>query len=227
MTSYRIVTFSAHAALFDLESSLIPALTKALGPASSHVDLQQVLKTWRDKQLEYALISNSLQQGQTPFPHLTRRTLDYTLQRFQMDVDASIRSDLVNAWKELTPWPEVQEVLTEIKAQGYAIGLLSNSDENTLQLLSGNFSASFDYLFAANQAGFYKPHPKIYHLPLVILKLTAHEVLHVTGSATDTFGAKAAGLACAWVNREEDVVLDAAYAPDFEIADLTGLLEIL
>jgi hypothetical protein len=63
--------------------------------------------------------------------------------------------------------------------------------------------------------------------PLKALDLNPDQVLHVAGSATDTLGAKSAGLRCAWSNRFGDLVLDPKYKPDYEFKDLTGLLDLI
>jgi hypothetical protein len=54
---YQFLTFDVYTALVDVEGSLAPALRQGLPP---HVDALDLVRTWRRKQLEYALISNSL-----------------------------------------------------------------------------------------------------------------------------------------------------------------------
>ena len=52
-------------------------------------------------------------------------------------------------------------------------------------------------------------------------------MLHVAGGANDALGAKAAGVACAWLNRRNDIVIDPSCSAAWEMADLRGVLEIL
>jgi 2-haloacid dehalogenase len=132
----------------------------------------------------------------------------------------------MTAWQKLEWWPDVEEVLTTLKARGYLIGLLSNGDEAMLQALAARLPVACDHIFSSEEAGVYKPHPDIYALPLRRLGLTAEEVLHVAGSRIDAMGAKAAGLRCAWSNRQGDKVYDVAYSADYEFENLLGLLEI-
>ncbi len=200
--SYQLLTFDVYTALVDVEGSLAPMLRDRLPP---HVDSVDVVRTWRRKQLEYVLISNSLDKGRVPFDTITRRALDYTLRRAHVVLSETALQDLVVAWEHLQLWPEAESVLTEIEARGYRIGLLSNGDETMLRA----------------------PHPSVYALPLQTLGLAADEMLHIAGSATDVTGAKSAGLRCVWANRGHDSLLDARLAPDHEIEDLRGLLRIL
>ena len=96
-----------------------------------------------------------------------------------------------------------------------------------LRALIQRLDVPFDHVFAADQAGVYKPHPAIYHLPVQRLNVAPERILHVAGSARDVMGAKAAGLKCFWVNRTGDRVLDPTLDADATAPDLTGVLDFL
>jgi 2-haloacid dehalogenase len=221
---YQLITFDVYTALFDVESSLIPIVQQAL---ASDLEPLAFVRLWRRKQLDYALIDNSLAQGRSSFWSLTQRALDYSLSQFKAASTESSHQTLMQSWLHLQPWPEAFEVLNVIKTRGHPIGLLSNGDHSMLLSLKDRLPPVIDHVFASEQAGHYKPHPSVYALPLQLLHLNALDVLHVAGSATDVTGTKAAGLACAWSNRQRDRVTDRRYQPDYEFADLRGLLEIV
>lgn len=225
MARYRLVTFDVYAALFDLEGSLVPEVRAAL--PSGDIDPVAFFRLWRAKQLEFALLSNSLGRGHFKFQYLTERALEYTLKRYDLELPAETRARLVAAWNRLRPWPEAGEVLAGVKARGCLTALLSNGDEAMLRELAAALPVPVDHIFAADQAGFYKPHPAIYELPLKALGLARSEVLHVAGSASDIMGARSFGLPCAWSNRARDFVLEPSLGPDFEFPDLTGVLSLL
>ena len=221
---YRLITFDVYTALFDIEGSLVPVIRPLL---QKQVDAIELLRVWRQKQLEYALISNSLQHGRVPFAVITRRALDYALNRAQINMDEASCQSLIAAWDQLHLWPEAAEVLNAVRKLGYAVGLLSNGDEVMLRTLAAHLPIQCDHIFASEQAGHYKPHPSIYGLPMKALGMTSDQILHVAGSATDVMGAKAAGLQCAWSNRKQDEVVDDRYQADYEFENLLGLLDVL
>ena len=221
---YRLVTFDVYTALFDVESSLTPVVRHAVADQTDGLD---IVRTWRRKQLEYCLISNSLQRARVPFAVITRHALDYTLSQLQLDLTEGVRQGLVHAWNELRLWPEAASVLTAMKERDYRIGLLSNGDEAMLRALAARLPIRCDDVFASEHAGYYKPHPSVYALPLQTLGLSTDQLLHVAGSATDVMGTKAAGLRCVWVNRQHDRVLDERYTADDECEDLRGLLSVV
>ncbi len=225
MARYRLVTFDVYAALFDLEGSMVPEVRAVL--PSAEVDPVAFFRLWRTKQLEFALLSNSLGRGHFKFQYLTERALEYALKRYNLELPAETRTRLVAAWNRLRPWPEAGDVLAGVKARGCLTALLSNGDEAMLRELAAALPVPVDHIFAADQAGFYKPHPAIYELPLKTLGLDRSEVLHVAGSASDVMGARSFGLPCAWSNRARDFVLEPALGPDFEFPDLNGVLTLL
>ena len=221
---YQLITFDVYTALFDIEGSLVPVIRPFL---QKQTDAIELVRVWRQKQLEYALASNSLQHGRVPFAVITRRALDYSLNRAQINMDETSCQSLVAAWDRLQLWPEAAEVLRTVRERDYQVGLLSNGDEVMLQTLASRLPIHCDHIFASEQAGYYKPHPSIYELPLKALGMTSDQILHVAGSATDVMGAKAAGLHCAWSNRKQDKVLDDRYQADYEFENLLGLLDVL
>jgi 2-haloacid dehalogenase len=223
-TRYALVTFDVYTALFDIETSLAPHVAAAL---DGDTDSLAFVRAWRRRQMEGVLISNSLQQARLSFERITRDALDDTLARVGRDVPERTREDLVRAWRTLEPWPDACDALVAVKARGYAMGLLSNGDEDMLQALLLKLPVVFDHMFSSEEAGCYKPHPAVYALPLHRLGLGADQVLHVAGSVTDVIGTKAAGLACLWSNRRHEPLLDRRYAPDHEVADLASVPALL
>jgi len=133
MARYKLVTFDVYAALFDLEGSLVPEVRAVLPP---EVDPVAFFRLWRSKQLEFALISNSLGRGHLKFKYLTERALEYALKRHNLELPADTRAALVAAWNRLRPWPEAGEVLAGVKARGCLTALLSNGDEAMLRELA-------------------------------------------------------------------------------------------
>ena len=131
---HKLVTFDVYTVLFDIENSLAQWVGQLI-----HLDGLNFVRAWRRKQLEFALISNSLGHGRLSFELITRRALDDTLTRSQLDLSESTNLHLCSLWLNLQPWPEAPEVLETIKARGYTLDLLSNGDLTHLQTLAKNF----------------------------------------------------------------------------------------
>lgn len=221
----KLVTFDVYMALIDIQGSLAPVVAAALDMDAEEAD--GFVRLWRAKQMERAAASNSLNRGRTTFRDCTRIGLDYVLARRGIGFDDRRRRDLVLAWDALEPWPEACEVVREVKRRGVATAILSNGDRDMLAALAKPFGADMDHVLTAETAGVYKPHPAVYDLPKTELGIAKSEVLHVAGSPNDAMGAIACGMRCYWSNRGADIVLDPAYAPTREGANLQGVLELL
>lgn len=221
---YKIVTFDLYAALVDLEGSLVPEMQRIIGETGQ--DLVAVFRNWRASQGYYLLINNSL-GSYIDYNIITRISLEYALQKANLDLPSSAKQELVEAWSTLKLWPEAKGVLEEVKRRGYPIGIFSNGDTDMVVKVQEGFGVKFDHIFAAQQAGAYKPSPKFHQLPLTKLNLSGQEILHVAGTIHDYIGTKAAGIVCAWSNRTGDAVLDPGHGPDYILKDLTGVLDLL
>ena len=221
-SEYTLITFDVYTALFDIETSLTPIVHDTL-----KIEALSFVRAWRSKQLEYALISNSLSATRIPFEVLTRRSLDDTLFRHTLNPSQTIRKELVHAWQHLRPWNEAAQVVQSLHERGYTLGLLSNGDNALLDALSKALPPVFEHIFSSEEVGYYKPHPSIYALPFQLLDIPVTSLLHVAGSPTDVLGTKSAGLQCVWSNRLGQPYLDASHKADYELRDLSGLLDIL
>ncbi|MEB3100091.1 haloacid dehalogenase type II [Ferviditalea candida] len=223
--SFKLICFDVYTALMNIEGSISPHLGRLLSIEQEHA--LSIFRLWRNTQWNYLLLNNSMNNGFLPYKTITMRALEYALQKFGAELDGSQKVEMVHYWSKLNPWPEVKEVLAEIKDRGYQIAILSNGDEDMLEAVAEHCGIKFDYIFSADKAEAYKPSPRIYELPLKQLGLSREEVLHVAGSPFDTMGAIAAGMVVAWSNRFNDFLIDAKYRPNYEMSSLNALLEIL
>lgn len=225
MIAPKLVTFDVYMALLDIEGGLTAVLGQTLGLA--HDEARPLVQVWRAKQMERAAASNSLGLGRTPFRDATAMALDYVLRRQGFELPEETRKELVLAWDELPAWPEAAHVVEEVKTRGSPVAILSNGDQDMLEAVAAHNRLAFDHVFSSQSAGAFKPHPDVYALPGKQLGLAKDEILHVAGSANDVLGTVAFGMPCVWSNRHGDVLVDPAYPPDHEIADLKGLLDVL
>ncbi len=222
---YKLITFDMYSAILDINGSAVPIIREALGKSEDFS--REFFILWRAQQWNYLLLNNSMEKGFKSYRYITETVLDYTAKKFNVSLSSEMKDRLMQVWTNFKPWPEVIEVLTEIKRRGYKIGMLSNGDQEMLAPLAGSCGIDFDYIFSADEAGYYKPNPNVYSIPLKRLDIDKNKMLHVAGSVFDVMGTKSAGFQCAWSNRFRDYVLDHRYSPDYDMKDLHDLLTIL
>lgn len=112
-----------------------------------------------------------------------------------------VADELAARWDELSPWPEVPEVLGELNDRGLPMGVVTNCSEELGRRAAARAGANFRVLVTAERAGFYKPNPSPYRLALRELGVPPERVLFVAGSPSDVPGASGAGMPVVWHNR--------------------------
>ena len=187
---------------------------------------------WRSKQLVYIMYNTLVDKGFEPFSFVTRRAL-HTAEGFHnVELTRAEEDELLQAWHELDPYPDVIEGLKAIRALGYPImGPLSNGDSEMVRVgIVDRFAEmgfEFDVYLTADLWGKNKVHPDIYLKSIAKLGLAVDEVVFVCRGQFDIVGAKAAGLKVIWVNRADEPLEDHGYIPDWEVRDFFEVAELL
>ena len=106
----------------------------------------------------------------------------------------------------LVPFPEVMTVLTQLRAAGYQLAVISNWQHGLRAFCQAlGFGAQLDAVVASADLGVAKPDARIFAEACRRLSLPPERVLHVGDSeADDMVGARAAGLHALWLRREAD-----------------------
>ena len=191
----KAVIFDAYGTLFDVHSAVGRHMVK-IGP-----DAARFSDVWRTKQLEYSWV-RSLAGRYEPFWTLTEQALDYAFARFP-DVNRSIRPLLLDAYRTLDAYPDVQRTLHALKEQGLRTGILSNGDPGMLNAAvdSAGLADDLDAVLSVDTAQIFKTSPQTYDLVLQALSVAASEVVFVSSNRWDIAGAATFGFTPIWVNR--------------------------
>ncbi|MGY0694447.1 HAD family hydrolase [Virgibacillus sp. FSP13] len=119
-------------------------------------------------------------------------------------------------------------VLDQLKAD-YHLLLLTNGSPDLQQTkldLTPKLAPYFDHIVVSGAFGKGKPDPAIFEHALKLLSVQKGEAVMVGDNImTDIFGASRAGITSVWVNRNKRKRQEVT--PDFEIADLEGVLSVI
>ncbi|WP_106497857.1 HAD family hydrolase [Lentibacillus sp. Marseille-P4043] len=119
-------------------------------------------------------------------------------------------------------------VLDQLKAD-YQLLLLTNGSPDLQQTkldLTPKLAPYFDCIVVSGAFGKGKPDPAIFEHALKLLSVQKSEAVMVGDNLmTDILGASRAGITSVWVNRTKKKQQEVT--PDFEIADLEGLLPVI
>jgi 2-haloacid dehalogenase len=191
----RACVFDAYGTLFDFASAAA-ACGDELGD-----QVKPLTALWRDKQLQYTWL-RALQQRHADFWQVTGDALDHALDTLGL-ASPRLRDRLLNLYLGLETFPEVPEVLRELKSRGFVTAILSNGTPPMLAaaVRSAGLADLLDAVLSVEEVGVYKPHPSVYRLAVDRLGVAAPQIAFQSSNAWDAYAASAFGMRVVWCNR--------------------------
>lgn len=121
--------------------------------------------------------------------------------------------DLYHFYEQDRAWrlfPETKAVLSDLKAQGYFIGMISNFDSRLSAICKVlGIRSFFDDIRFSSREGFAKPSPEIFEIALKHAGLAPAETIHVGDSIKyDIAGAEKVGMMPILIDRKSAVSAD-------------------
>lgn len=227
----KALMFDVYGTLFSWEG-LEEAVGQMFRQKGVRVDPRAFNLFWRNRQLQYSMFNTLIDKGFEPFFSLTRKALRSAAAFHSVALTDEEEAQLTTVWLDkIEPYPDVLEGLKELKKLGYTMALLTNGNQEMVRIgvvdRLARMGFSFDACFTADMWGVYKPHPALYLNSVSKLGLQPREALHVCRMQFDVFGAKAAGLQVAWINRAKEPLEAFGLSPDFTASDLQELVKLL
>ena len=220
MKNIKAIIFDAYGTLFDVNSAAKKCKNK-IGDK-----WEGFANHWRTTQLEYTWL-RSLMNRHKDFWQVTEDSLDKSMKAF--NIDPSMKDELLNLYKVLSPFKEVPEVLKSLKEKKFKLAILSNGTPALLNELikNNNLDNIFDDLFSIEQVGIYKPDSKVYDMPIQKYRVEKNEIAFLSANTWDVSGGGNYGYQSIWVNRNKNIFDNLDYKPKNEIKDLSELIKLV
>ena len=220
MKNIKAIIFDAYGTLFDVNSAAEKCKDKIGNKWESFANF------WRTTQLEYTWL-RSLMDRHKNFWQVTEDSLDKSMKVF--DIDPSMRNELLNLYKILSPYREVPGTLKALKEKKFKLAILSNGTPSLLDQLvkSNHLDNLFDDIFSIEQVGIYKPSSRVYDMPIKKYNISKSEVAFLSANTWDVSGSGNYGYQSIWVNRNNNIFDNLDFKPKYQITDLNKLIQLV
>ena len=220
MKNIKAIIFDAYGTLFDVNSAAEKCRDRIGDKWESFANF------WRTTQLEYTWL-RSLMKRHKDFWQITEESLDKSIKTYK--IDPTMKNDLLDLYKALSPYEEVNEVLKKLKEKNFKLAILSNGTPSLLDGLvkSNSLENLFDDLFSIEQVGIYKPDSKVYDMPIKKYQIQKNDVVFLSANTWDVSGGGNYGYNSIWVNRNNNIFDNLDFVPKYQIKTLRDLLDIL
>lgn len=149
------------------------------------------------------------------FRELSTQGLQLALEELGLTSDPQDSQRLASAIPRMPPFREVIATLAQLKAMGFKLCIVSNTDD---EIIAGNVAqlgGHIDRVITAQQAGAYKPDPRLFDYAHQQLGVTREQVVHICASPMlDHTAARDMHFRCVWIDRGTGRQLLPDYRPD-------------
>ncbi|MEE8333270.1 MAG: haloacid dehalogenase type II [Alphaproteobacteria bacterium] len=220
-TDIAACVFDVYGTLLDFNAA-VAQLRERIGPKADALSA-----LWRQKQLEYTWL-RGLMDRHTDFWQVTGDALDHALEAMEIG-DTSLRDELLALYRQLSPYPEVIDTLSAIRAAGMPTAVLSNGEPSMLTdgLEAAGIAPLVDNVWSVETVGVFKPHPSVYRLATDGLSLPAGRIAFMSANGWDIAGAAAFGFNAIWINRAGATPERLPAGPAAILPSLAGLPQLL
>ena len=215
--------FDAYGTLFDVTAAARIAASKDANSAFAK-NWPRLAEIWRAKQLQYTWL-RAVTGEHTNFWDVTQNGLDFALEALSLQDNPDLRRRLLQLYWELQAYPEVPQMMQDLKANGMQTAILSNGSP---EMLNGAVNCAglrdvLDGVLSVETVGVFKPHKSVYDLVGDHFSCLKEEVLFVSSNGWDAAAASGYGFQTVWVNRSGDPMDRLPWIPQYSMTDLNGI----
>lgn len=218
------LTFDCYGTLIQWDEGLLAAVGKLLSQRPGHaIEPARFIEVYDHH--EHAL-------EQTPphrsFRHVTREGLRLAMEQLGLPSSPADGELLADSISVMQPFAEVPAALARLKTMGFKLCIVSNTDDDIIAGNVAQLGGYIDRVITAQQAGAYKPAPRLFEYAHEQLGVSRDEVVHICASPhLDHAAARDMGFRCVWVDRGTGRQLLPDYRPDATVATLDQVPDLV
>ena len=194
----RWLTFDCYGTLIQWDEGLLDCVRQLLArKGSPALDADRFIEIYdrHEHRLEQTPPHHS-------FADISRQSMALTLEELGLPCEPEDAESLIRRIGQMPPFPEVPETLKWLKAQGFKLCIVSNTDDDIIKGNVAQLGGHIDRVITAQQAQAYKPDHRLFRHAHEQLGVGLDEVLHICASPhLDLAVARDLGFRCVWIDR--------------------------
>lgn len=200
---YDVLTFDCYGTLVDWEGGLATAIMRAAWADGVRLERAAIIRAYMAAEREVEA------GGYRSYREVLADSAVSVAARLGWRLDPARASFLAESLPGWVPFADTNAALERLHGAGYALGILSNVDDDLLAGTRRHLTVAFELLVTAQQVRAYKPARP--HFEAARRAIGARRWLHVgQGYFHDMVPARAQGIPQAWINRNGDTPEDGA-----------------
>src|SRR5690242_1964803 len=215
-----LISFDVFGTLISVRESSYSAFERILADiGAQHVDVKVFWEHW-----EHRNIVHYWKQYRT-YREICALSLEETFAHFGLTGEGCLINHYFDAFPRFFLYDDVVRTLDRL-SRHYRLAVVSNIDDDLLALTP--LQREFDLVCTAQRAKGYKPDGALFRYLIEHAGCAREEIMHSGQSQfTDLVGGKPLGLTIAWINRRQVELESAVPSPDFILADIQSLNDLV
>lgn len=220
----KALLFDAYGTLFNEGKEVIPKICEKIAQKFG-LDKDEIFQRWKKEylSLEEKFSTNFMTIIEANIISLTTVFNNFKLPKEEIIYFIQMIRD---SWGNPPLYEDVLENLNQLKEK-YLLGVISNSDEETLKSALKKTGMDIDFLMTSERARSYKPKKEIFLKSIDEIGIGCKEAIYIGNSPVDIIGAKQSGLIMIHLNRHKIPSTQKGFSSDYTISSLSEIFSIL
>jgi len=210
------LTFDCYGTLIQWDEGLLSAMDKILAGKGRSIDRDAFIAVYdgHEHRLE-------AERPHRSFKDVSAAALALAMAEFSLEISPGDADILTSSISQMPPFPEVVTALAKLKAAGFKLAIISNTDDAIIAGNVAQLGGSIDRVITAEQAGAYKPAKQTFQHAWRELGVEKGQLVHICASPhLDLAAARDLGFRTLWVDRGTGRKPLADYVPNETVAGL-------
>lgn len=179
---------------------------------------------WRSRQFEYTWLRTAARRYED-FWTVTGDALVFAARTLKLELTAERHQRLMQAFLDMTAYPETQGALLALRRRGLRLAFLTNMTAAMVETAVRNakLEGLFEDTLSTDRVQVYKPDPRAYQMGIDAFGLAREAIVFAAFAGWDVVGAKWFGYRTFWVNRAGAAPEQLGIGPDGGGRDLLDL----